>query len=97
MADALAQLESKITAMQKEIHLLRNKTDLTAVQGQLDGFMREIRLIHTGLYETLQKMLVDLNAEGVKRYEGAINAVNTHTTKELEKLINVKKEEDKKA
>lgn len=83
----IEQLESRVNSLMSEIGTLRAKTNLEAVQKKLDGFMDEVRLIHKGLLVTLQEMITGLNAEGVKRYEGAVKAVNENTTKEVDRLI----------
>jgi hypothetical protein len=93
---AITQLEDRINALQLELQTLRNKTNLQAVQDKLDSFMDEVRLIHRGLLVTLQEMINGLNAEGVKRYEGAVRQVNENTTKQVAEIIKEVKEISKR-
>lgn len=84
---SISQLEKAFFEMQTELTRLRNRTDLQAVQDKLDSFMDEVRLIHRGLLVALREMIAGLNAEGVKRYEGAVKAVNDNTTKQVQEII----------
>jgi len=84
--DVLSELEKRITEMQHEINVLRARTDLSSVINKIDSSARETRLMYTGLMDTLQKMIIDLNAEGVKRYDAAIKSVNDNTTQRINEL-----------
>ncbi len=87
--DAFEQLEKQITSLKSQVSKLRAATDLQSVQSKLDAFMEELRLLHRGLLATLEQMIDELNAEGVKRYEGAVRAVNDNVNTQLEELKNV--------
>jgi hypothetical protein len=84
--DALTELEQQIGRLQSELALLKSKTDLEAVQKRLDGFMDEVRLLHRGLIVTLKEMIVELNKEGTKRYEGAVKAVSDNSNERANEL-----------
>lgn len=90
--NVLEELELRIRKLQQELDRLRQRTDLTTVQTRLDGYMNEIRLLHTGLLESLQQMIISLNAEGVKRYEGAVKAVTNNSTSLAKEILQQVKE-----
>lgn len=90
--DAFTELEQQIGRLQSELATLKAKTDLEAVQKRLDGFMEEVRLLHRGLLVTLKEMIVELNKEGVIRYDGAIKAVSENSNKraaEIRELMQI--------
>lgn len=88
MGDVLDNVEDAFKEQAAEIRRLRNRTNLDAVQGKLNAFMDEIRLLHTGLLNTLKGMIDGLNAEGVKRYEGAVKAVSENINPQLKAVEN---------
>lgn len=86
--DTFVTLEQQIDAFKAQITKLEAATDLQLVQRKLDTFMEEVRLLHIGFLSTLKGMIKELNAEGVKRYNGAVTKVNDNVNKQFEKLKN---------
>ena len=83
---AVDELENRINTLMQEVTALRAKTNLEAVQKKIDAHQDEIRLLHRGFLVTIQEMIAGLNAEGVKRYEGAVKAVNDNSNNRAQEL-----------
>jgi hypothetical protein len=66
---------------------LKSATDLQAVQSQLDAFIAQTTQKFEMQLTSFKEMVKGLNTEGVRRYEGAVKAVNSHTDYAVERML----------
>jgi regulator of replication initiation timing len=91
---AIERLEKQIRDAHKENARLfaenaklKSSPELQILQAKLDSFIEETTKKFEMQLTAFKALIKELNAEGVRRYEGATRSVNSHTDAAVDRIL----------